>query len=522
MNVHLAKFIMYFKIHEMQRDGFSTSQISLYLGINRRTVAKYLSLNEKEYEDFLIQQSERKKDLVLYAPFIKEKLELYPDTSSAQMHDWLKECHPDFPKTSTKTVFNFVNWVRGKYNIPKVAVHRQHHPVEELPYGKQAQVDFGEYNLRTSVGKRVKVFFFTLVLSRSRFKFIWFTDCYFTSELAIEAHEKAFEYVKGIPDEIVYDQDKVFIVNENRGDIILTDKFRAYTREKSFALHFCRKADPQSKGKVENVVKYVKQNFLYNRTYFNIETLNDDALGWLGRTANALPHAFTQKEPYSEWIVELPFLKPHTANIPKATLLNYTVRKDNTISYKSNLYSLPLGTYKGRGSMVALCTEQDELILSSQENEELCRHKINNGRGLKIINTDHKRDKTSVIHEMIEQLCALLENPQVGRDWLDGIRTAKPRYIRDQLMIIRQTIDATSPLLVNKALDYCMLNKITSAIDFKTIVAKYRQELPEQDHETKIIPINPLNGTISAGALIQPEISSIEDYQTILKNKNQL
>ena len=162
---------MYFKIHEMQRDGFSTSQISQYLGINRRTVAKYLSLNEKECEEFLIQQSERKKDFVLYAPFIKEKLELYPDTSSAHMHDWLKECHPDFPKTSTKTAFNFVNWVRGKYNIPKVAVHRQHHPVEELPYGKQAQVDFGEYNLRTSVGKRVKVFFFTLVLSRSRFKF---------------------------------------------------------------------------------------------------------------------------------------------------------------------------------------------------------------------------------------------------------------------------------------------------------------------------------------------------------------
>jgi len=312
------------------------------------------------------------------------------------------------------------------------------------------------------------------------------------------------------------------LVEERLGELLLTREFKDYVFEQEFQLHFCRKADPQSKGKVENVVKYVKQNFLYNRTYFNIDTLNDDALGWLGRTANALPHAFTQKEPCSEWIVELPFLKPHIANIPRATPLNYTVRKDNTISYKSNLYSLPLGTYKGRGSMVALCAEQDELILSSQENEELCRHKINNGRGLKIINTDHKRDKTSVINEMIEQLCVLLENPQAGRDWLDGIRTAKPRYIRDQLMIIRQTIDATSPLLVNKALDYCMINKITSAIDFKTIVAKYRQELPDENHETKIIPINPLNGTVSAGALIQPEISSIEDYQTIIKNKNQL
>ena len=30
------------------------------------------------------------------------------------------------------------------------------------------------------------------------------------------AHELAFQYIHGVPDEIVYDQDKVFIVTENR------------------------------------------------------------------------------------------------------------------------------------------------------------------------------------------------------------------------------------------------------------------------------------------------------------------
>ena len=94
--------------------------------------------------------------------------------------------------------------------------------VDELPYGKQAQVDFGEYNMRSPSGTRAKVFFFTMILSRARFKYVWFTDRYFTSELAIIAHEKAFEYIESVPDEIVYDQDKVFIVSENGGDIILT------------------------------------------------------------------------------------------------------------------------------------------------------------------------------------------------------------------------------------------------------------------------------------------------------------
>lgn len=521
MNVHLAKFMTYFKIHQMDREGQSTSQISKFLVINRRTVKKYLAMSEQEYEDFLVKQSERKKELLPYEIFVKDRLRLYQETPSAQMHDWLKEYHSDFPAVNPKTVFNFVNWVRGKYNLPRINIHRQCHPVEELPYGKQAQIDFGEYNLRTSTGTRIKIFFFVLILSRSRFKYVWFTDRYFTSELAIEAHEKAFEYIQGIPEVIVYDQDKVFIVDENKGDIVLTDGFRAYTREQAFTLHFCRKADPQSKGKVENAVKYVKQNFLYNRTFYNIDTLNDDAMGWLGRTANGLPHAFTQKSPFSELIIEQPFLKPYTAVIVKSVPASYTVRKDNTISFKSNLYSLPLGTYTGRGCAVDVRSERHVLILL-KNGIELCRHQIDYGKGQKIINTDHKRDKVGAINEMIEELCTLLENPTKAKEWMNGIRTDKPRYIRDQLLIIKKTVEQTAPSVVNKALDYCMNNKITSAVDFKSIVKGYEQEQPTQDvTRTKIIPINPLGGVLPDGALVQPEKSRIADYEIIFKNNKQ-
>ena len=518
MNVFLAKLIMYYEIQKMHRDNQSISQISEFLVLDRRTVTKYLAMSEREYEEFLIERTERKKELIPYETFVKCRLEFYPDTSSAQMQDWLKEHYVDFPKVNPKTVFNFVNWIRRKYSLHKTSLHRQHHPVEELPYGKQAQVDFGEYNLRTSLGARAKVFFFTLVLSRSRFKYIWFTDHPFTSELAIKAHEQAFEYIHGIPDEIVYDQDKVFIVNENSGDIILTDRFRAYTREMKFALHFCRKADPQSKGKIENAVKYVKQNFLYNRTYYNIETLNDDTLGWLGRTANGMPHNFTKKEPRSEWHIEQPFLKPYIPHTLKAIIVTYSVRKDNTISYKSNLYSLPLGTYQGRGTLVAMTVTQGELIISAVADEvELCRHKIASGQGIKIMNNDHKRDKSSAIDEMMEQICALMENPIEGKQWMATIRIAKPRYTRDQLMIIKQVIDATDRAIVNKALDYCMENKIASGVDFKAIVMQFKQAQSEKEN-IKIIQLNPLGGIRPDSAMVQPDKSQIEDYETIFKN----
>lgn len=517
MNVYLAKFMTYFEIHRMRhQDGHSISKISELLVLNRRTVSKYLAMSEQEYEEFLIKQSNREKKLLPFEDFVRQRLEEFRNTPAAQMHDWLKENYPDFPVVSQKTVFNFVFWVRKQHQLPIVKTQRQFQQQEETPYGKQAQVDFGEYNMRTSTGTRTKVYFFTMVLSRSRFKYVWFTDRYFTAEIAIEAHEKAFEYIGGIPDEIVYDQDKVFIVSENGGDIILTEAFRGYTKAQSFDLYFCRKADPQTKGKIENVVKYVKQNFLYNRTYYNIETLNDEVLGWLGRTANSLPHGTTQKEPWAELTIEKPFLKPYKAHVPiKSSPITYTVRKDNTISYKGNFYSLPLGSYKGKGTLVAVNIEGSFLVIADPAGEkEICRHKIPVGRGNKVFNTNHKRDKSAAIAEMLEEVAALFENVDNALEWLRKIKADKPRYIRDQLMMIKQTALQTDPVPLNKAMEYCFLNEIRSASDFRMILSAGQQV---QKKETKIVQLNPLSGEIPDQANIQPQKSSIEDFEHILK-----
>lgn len=84
MNVYLAKFMPYFEIHRMHHEGHSISRISQHLELNRRTVSKYLSMNEQEYEAFLNRQSDRDKVLHPYESFVKERLELYRDTSAAQ------------------------------------------------------------------------------------------------------------------------------------------------------------------------------------------------------------------------------------------------------------------------------------------------------------------------------------------------------------------------------------------------------------------------------------------------------
>jgi hypothetical protein len=513
MNYYLSKIMMYHLIHKMDHEGHSITKIAETFGINWRTVKRFLSITEQEYVSELENGQPRKRSLEPYEGFIKDKLSTFADTSAAQLHDWLKEHHPGFPPVSQKTVFNFVHFVRNKYNIPKTEAVREYACVPELPYGLQGQVDFGFYNMKTTQGKVKKVQFFTFVLSCSRYKYIRFTDHPFTTETVIDAHEKAFEFIKGLPQEIVYDQDRLFMVAENLGDIILTGEFRLYVKERDFKTWFCRKADPESKGKVENAVKYVKRNFLYNRPFRDLETLNDEATDWLFRTANALPHGTTKKVPREEYDTERDFLNPWQPFIPQqADYPLHAVRKDNTISWKSNLYSLPLGTYKGPGTQVLVKATLQEIILLDQNKMELCRHALSSLKGQKILQTDHSRDKRLAITAMMEEFSELMEDKSGAMEWVSQIREHKPRYIRDQVQLLKATVTGLDAGIASAALDYCITHQIISAVDFKAVAEKLKQEMPMAP-QAIVVQLNPLSGVVHQKAAIDPQKSNLNDYE---------
>lgn len=521
MNHYLNKLMTYHLVHQMEREGFSTQKIADHFGMNWRTAKRLLNLQEQDYLNEQEKVPGRKKSLELYEEFVRAKLILHPDTPAAQMHDWLKEQHPDFPQVSQKTVFNFVFSVRGKYNIPKTEPVRDYFCVPELPYGLQAQVDFGFYNMSTSLGKTKRVQFFTFVLSRSRFKYILFSDCPFTTASVIKAHELAFQAINGCPVEIVYDQDRLFMVSENLGDIILTAGFRAYVSQSTFITHFCRKADPESKGKVENVVKYVKQNFLRNRSFKDLETLNTEAQAWLSRTANALEHGTTKKVPADEYQIEKDFLASWYPVIAETEQYpSYTVHKDNKISYKSNVYSLPIGTYKGKGTKVLLQITLDQLVLLNDKQQEICRHEICKLKGQKILSRDHGRDKHAAIGEMMQEFSELMDNKLQALNWVMQIKDHKPRYIRDQIQLLKSTVAGLDPLIASKALNYVCAHQIVSATDFRAVVnTLQREKLKDKQPEPIIIQLNPLDGTSRSIAETIPGQSELSTYDTYFTAK---
>ena len=511
----MDKWIMYHEINKLYREGYRPAQIGRYLVLDRRTVKKYLAMSEEEYLDFIDGQSRRNKVLAPYEDFIKARLELCEEASAAQVHDWLKETFEDFIDVNAKTVFNFVLYVRTKYGIPKPFNHRDFEKVDELPYGKQVQADFGEYNMTTDEGKRKKIYFFSMVLSRSRYKFVYFLDHPFTTIEAIYAHEIAFMFLGGITQVVVYDQDTLLLTDENKGDLILTEAFRKYAEHRGFKLHFCRKSDPQSKGKIENVIKYIKYNFLRGRLYVNVNILNGQGIDWLHRTANAKVHSTTKKIPAQEWLIEESYLRPIPDSFtPESAMDEYNVIKDNTISFKGNFYRVPVGTYSPPKTTVRTeVTDDNRLIIYDTDNNKIASHNIYSGKGKTIGGSNYKRDFSLGIEQLMDELSAQFINPGQVKDYLQKIRDDKPRYIRDQLQQIKKLIKTFDMDAMNQAMFFCIENKIYKAKDLENVAKIILSQRSQESTISQPIEIKTINQTAHR---IIPNKSDISDYQSLM------
>src|SRR5690606_15770441 len=118
--------------------------------------------------------------------------------------------------------------------------------------------------------------------------------------------------------------------------------------------------------------------------------------------------------------------------------------------------------------------------------------------------------KTTAITELTEEVANLFPCPADALNWLKTIKQNKPRYIRDQLLLLKEVAQQIPEELCIKVLQYCLDNQITSAVDFKAIADHYLKSKPS---ETKIVHLNPLSRILSGDAYKQPDKSSIEDYQ---------
>ena len=478
----MIDWIMYADIQRLKRKGFSKKSVAKKVGKNRETVSKYWDMTPAEYEALLTKHRARKPDV--YKELIIEWLSEFPDITAAQLYDWCKERSPletlDFQKRSFQ---DYVNSIREEYDIKKPDDTRQYEASDERAPGEQGQVDMGEISVPTATGRHKKIYCFAMVLSHSRYKYVLWQEKPFTTDTFVRAHIKAFEYFGGRPREIVYDQDKVLAVSENNGDIIYTSGFQSYLDEMKFSVYLCHGADPESKGPVENVVKFAKRGFAEHRTFYDIDSFNEDCLRWLRRTANHDKHQTTQRRPDEVFALEREYLIPvpeYSFASANEDSISYPVRKDNVVVYKGNRYRVPVGTYhEGLRVYMVIDDETDKISITDMITGEIyATHGVCHTKGETVGKRSRDyRDKSKTILAQEEALKELFDNDELAGPFLEHIHQEKPRYYRDQLGVIKKLFEEWNKEDILKGLYYCSEKELYSAGELKSSIIYLTQDL---------------------------------------------
>ena len=249
--------------------------IASQLRVHHYTVERVLSEAGMERER---QRRRRPSRLDPYVALITETLERFPTLTAARRFDMVK--------------------ARGYTGGPdhfrhRIAQLRPRRPREAylrlrtLP-GEQAQVDWAHFGKLTIGRAERPLMAFVLALSYSRYPFLRFSLGASLAHL-IRGHVEAFCALGGAARTVLYDHMKS-VVLERRADTI-----RFHPTLLELAAHYRFEPRPvapargNEKGRVERLIRFVRDSFFGTRRFRDLDDLNDQADEWCSTRAVERP-----------------------------------------------------------------------------------------------------------------------------------------------------------------------------------------------------------------------------------------
>jgi len=321
-------------------------------------VQKYIKLENPSSPK---KRSKKPSKLDDYKEYIINRLNAYPLTATRLYHEIV-----DLGFTGKYTIVReFVREIKPRSGVP--AVYRY-----ETKPGIQAQVDWGECGPIEIDDEQRKLYCFGMILGYSRTRYVEFSLHMDVFSL-IQGHLNAFNYYGGFPREILYDNMKQIVQKRGHSSSESTwnPKFEAFFTHYGFIPRLCRPYRPQTKGKIENTVGYVKRDFLLGSEFDSFSAINANLQKWLHRV-NSSVHGTTHEIPFErlkqEGLRQLDSIPPYH-NIREVTR---KISQDSFVSYLGNRYSVPY-RYAGRTSKLQITESTFSVFVGS---ETVCTHEV--------------------------------------------------------------------------------------------------------------------------------------------------
>jgi len=361
------------EIRQLYQQGLSLSEIARQLKIDRKTVRKYAQ--------HIIQPSYPKR------PAIRSLLDPYKDYLENRLAQYDLSAHRLFQEIKQQGYSGCYSGLAASISQIKKDYRQQAVLRFETLPGEQAQVDWGYLGEIYDQDKRsfIKLYCFFMILGYSR---MLYAEVFETMKFEnfLKGHNDAFLYFGGYSREILYDNLKSVVIKRTllAKDSDFNKKFMDFSGYYGFKPILCRPYKPNTKGKIEKSVDYVKQNFYLGRSFLSLHDINQQLKMWL-EEANSRLHYTTHERPLDRLKRETLIRLAHKTLYDLTPFYWRKVSRDCFFSYGGNFYSVP---HFYAGKEITLRFDGNEIEIFYRKNK-IAQHALIKGKGQFIRNENH-------------------------------------------------------------------------------------------------------------------------------------
>ena len=188
---------------------------------------------------------------------------------------------------------------------------------------------------------------------------------------------RAFAYM-GVPKYVLTDNMKSVVIRRDfEGYPVWQKDYESFMNTVGFQTKLCKPRHPFTKGKVERLIRFVKDNFLAGRSFWNLTDLNRQALEWCEKRNGQYHRQIDDIPDYLHAAGCMSAAQPLLIT-PQLRYYLCPPRKisfDGFVNYEGRRFGVPF-RYAGRD--VRVCRQKETLYIYSADFEELLvTHEIN-------------------------------------------------------------------------------------------------------------------------------------------------
>jgi transposase len=406
----MLQFMERSTIYYLKHKGWTNVQIAEFTGHHRDTIARVL----REDVDKHPQTRNRSSAVAVFDAQIAEWLD--QNLLVSRMLE-LARADAEHPYSGGDTAF--YDYVRKERRARKQTPRDLALRFEGVP-GEFLQIDWGEVrNMAfTKPGLEGQTrYFFAARLKYSRYMYVSFHSD-MREETLLRCLIGCFQTIGGVPWVVVTDNMKTAVLGRNaQHEPVWNPAYQKLAVEFKFHPEACAPASGNQKGAVENLVKYVKGNFIAGRTFHDDADLAEQCTQWLSHVNTERPSDATGQEP----VVRLVEEQAAFGALP-ATAQDYgffdcvVVSREGLVAIETNRYSVPAHLI-GRALTARIHATHIELWASQ---ERVATHVRSRQQHARIITPAHFE-------------AAFSTKPRgrvmVYRDWLCNLAPAVSSYV---------------------------------------------------------------------------------------------